>query len=157
MERGRNGVTSEEEIMAVDATVRAELARTLLTAGHAVDRAVAGALRGTELGVAHYLVLSYLDERDAATTSDLGRIALVPPATLTRVIDKLVDHALVHRTLDGADRRRILVRLTERGRDRARECRVIVDDAIAEALPALRDWETQALTDLLRVEDPRSD
>ncbi|WP_427869164.1 MarR family winged helix-turn-helix transcriptional regulator [Leucobacter luti] len=143
--------------MAVDAAVRAELARTLLTAGHAVDRAVASALRGTELGVAHYLVLSYLDERDAATTSDLGRIALVPPATLTRVIDKLVDHALVHRTLDGADRRRILVRLTARGRDRARECRALVDEAIAEALPALRDWETQALTELLCVEDPRSD
>lgn len=110
--------TGEGSLMVADSVVRADLARALLVAADGIERAMASGLRGTGLGVAHYLVLDHLRECEVATTSELGRIALVPPATLTRTIDKLVDLALVHRVLDEEDRRRIVVRLTDRGRGR---------------------------------------
>ncbi|MEZ3161528.1 MarR family transcriptional regulator [Microbacterium sp. BWT-B31] len=127
--------------------MRAELARRLLTAAYEVERATNAALRGTGLELAHYLVISHLVEHESAATSDLGRVALVPPATLTRVLDKLVDLALVYRTLDTTDRRRILVRVTDRGRVRSRECAELIDLAIADALPALREGDTCTLSD----------
>lgn len=135
--------------MVADSVVRADLARALLVAADGIERAMASGLRGTGLGVAHYLVLDHLRACEVATTSELGRIALVPPATLTRTIDKLVDLALVHRVLDEEDRRRIVVRLTDRGRGKAVAYADLVDAEIAGALPDLREWETQALTEML--------
>ena len=135
--------------MAVNASMRGSLARSLLAAAHDLEAAMTAALRGSGLGVPHYLVLSHLDENGPASTSELGRVALVPAATLTRTLDRLVDLALVHRALDAGDRRRIIIRLTERGRSLVEEQAQAIDEALASALPQLREWEAQALTDML--------
>jgi DNA-binding MarR family transcriptional regulator len=42
---------------------------------------------------------------------------MVPPPTLTKVIDRLVNAALVYRRPDEIDRRRVLVFLSHRGRE----------------------------------------
>ena len=131
---------------------RRELARQLLGRAHSVESAMARALRGTGIGVPHFLVLDHLAHSDGAATSDLLAVAHVPAATLTRTLDKLVDLALVHRTLDGLDRRRILVRISDRGRARLAEWSAPVDAAVASVLPSLREWEAAALADLLDAE-----
>jgi MarR family transcriptional regulator, organic hydroperoxide resistance regulator len=40
----------------------------------------------------------------------------VPAPTLTKIVDRLVDRALVYRRADDADRRRVLVFLSDHGR-----------------------------------------
>lgn len=140
--------------MAVSASTLSELAKSLLATAHDLEESIATALRGTDLGVPHFLILSHLDQHGAATTSELGRVSMVPPATLTRVLDKLVDLALVHRAVDDADRRRIIIRIADRGRTLVREWSSVIDERIAESFPALREWEAQAITDLLRSPRP---
>lgn len=133
--------------MPVKASGRVEFAHALLSVAHGLELAISAVLKDTELGVAHYLLLRYVCESGPVATSELARIALVPPATLTRVLDRLVDLALVYRVLDSEDRRRIKIRSTARGEAKTREISSRVDEALATVLPDMRKWEMQALMD----------
>lgn len=114
-----------------------------------LERAIARALRGTNLGVAHWMVLVHLVREGGFTMADLAARTNLPPATLTRTVDRLVDHALVQRGLDAHDRRRVLVRTADRGAARLAELAERVDAAVAEALAGLEGWEREALCGLL--------
>jgi DNA-binding MarR family transcriptional regulator len=48
--------------------------------------------------------------------TEIAEHAFLPPATLTKLIDHLVDDNLVYRRVDEHDRRRICAHLTPRGR-----------------------------------------
>ena len=48
--------------------------------------------------------------------TELAEQAVLPPATLTKVVDSLVEDNLVYRRVDGLDRRRIRAYLSPRGR-----------------------------------------
>lgn len=126
----------------------ADVALVVLARAAAVERAVARALRGTELGVPHWAVLAHLGS-GGATMAVLAERSNLPAATLTRTVDKLVDRALVHRSLDGHDRRRVLVRLTDRGSDTLAELSDLIDAATSGALAGFEPWESQALQGLL--------
>lgn len=127
-----------------------ELASLLIGRASRLERAIGAALAGTSLGAPHWLVLTALHAQpDGRPMSELAQHVSLPAATLTRSVDRLVDHALVHRTLDGADRRRVLVGLTDRGRATYDEHRAAVDAALAAELDALAGWEREALRGLL--------
>ncbi|WP_019202451.1 MarR family winged helix-turn-helix transcriptional regulator [Tsukamurella sp. 1534] len=126
----------------------ADVALVVLARAAAVERAVARALRGTDFGVPHWTVLAHL-AAEGATMAALAERTNLPAATLTRTVDKLVDRTLVHRSLDGHDRRRVVVRLTDRGAATLDELSGLVDAATAGALEGFEPWETQALQGLL--------
>jgi DNA-binding MarR family transcriptional regulator len=67
------------------------------------------------------------------TPTQLSRITLVPPPTLTAVIDRLVADGLVQRTRSAADRRVVLLSLTADGRERV----AALDRADAERVQPL--------------------
>jgi DNA-binding MarR family transcriptional regulator len=48
--------------------------------------------------------------------TEIAAHAMVPAPTLTKIVDRLVDAALVYRRPDETDRRRVLVLLSEHGR-----------------------------------------
>jgi DNA-binding MarR family transcriptional regulator len=48
--------------------------------------------------------------------TEIASHARVPAPTLTKIVDRLVDRALVYRRVDEVDRRRVLVFLSEHGR-----------------------------------------
>src|SRR5262249_3023181 len=49
--------------------------------------------------------------------TEIAEYAFLPAATLTKLVDRLVDDNLVYRRIDPVDRRRIRAYLTPRGRD----------------------------------------
>jgi DNA-binding MarR family transcriptional regulator len=61
-------------------------------------------------------VLSLLSDGAGHTMTELAELAFLPPATLTKLVDHLVDDNLVYRRIDPIDRRRIRAYLTARGR-----------------------------------------
>ncbi|MCR1785457.1 MarR family transcriptional regulator [Nocardioides carbamazepini] len=131
-------------------TGHGELAVLLIGRASRLERAIGAALAGTPLKTPHWLVLTALHARpDGQTMTDLAQAVGLPAPTLTRSVDRLVDHALVHRALDGLDRRRVLVQLTDRGRATYDDQCVRVQDAIAAELTELADWEREALRGLL--------
>jgi DNA-binding MarR family transcriptional regulator len=64
-------------------------------------------------------------------------------------VDRLVDQALLHRTVDPLDRRRVLVHLTDRGRSNYQAIAPRVNEAAEVQLCNLAAWEHEALAGLL--------
>ncbi|MEU3336751.1 MarR family winged helix-turn-helix transcriptional regulator [Streptomyces sp. NPDC002144] len=60
-------------------------------------------------------VLALLSDGQGHNMTAIADCAFLPPPSLTKLMDQLVDRNLVHRRTDPVDRRRILARLTERG------------------------------------------
>lgn len=96
---------------------------------------------GCSLGA--WRVMSLLADGEGHGMTAISEWALLPPPTLTRLMDQLVDDGLVHRRVDPLDRRRILAFLTPRGlrRWRALDARV---RASWERLPGSGDDELLA-------------
>jgi DNA-binding MarR family transcriptional regulator len=55
--------------------------------------------------------------RSGRTMGEIATYTKLPPATATRVVDKLVESGLASRRPDPVDRRRVLVHLAKNGRD----------------------------------------
>ncbi len=86
-----------------------------------LEQQVAGAMRASlepaGLTVEEWAVISLLADGLGHPMGDVGAAAGVPAPTATRLVDRLVSSALLHRGVDPADRRRVLVLLAPRGRE----------------------------------------
>jgi DNA-binding MarR family transcriptional regulator len=70
---------------------------------------------GFAVTVDQWTLLKALDEKGPLWQHDLAKQTFKDQPTLTRMIDLLCEKELVSRTVDEADRRRLLVALTEKG------------------------------------------
>ena len=86
--------------------------------------------------------------------AEIAEDILIPPPTLTRVIDRLIADGLVHRLPDPADRRRVLARLTRRGEHVHGETLPTMNEATGLLMSGVpesqRDLLAQALRPVLR-------
>lgn len=69
------------------------------------------------LNVEQWRVLDLLSDSCGHPMSEIAAHAMVPAPTLTKIVDRLVDAALVYRRPDEVDRRRVLVFLSDHGRE----------------------------------------
>ncbi|GAY14261.1 MarR family winged helix-turn-helix transcriptional regulator [Mycobacterium sp. shizuoka-1] len=86
-----------------------------------VDALCNGLLDAEVNTVEGWRVLGALRTGDGFTMSDISAAMSIPPPTLTRIVDKLVDGGLVLRRVDATDRRRVLVHLSARGKAKVRK------------------------------------
>lgn len=91
----------------------AELARLVRLASQELDRAIAAGIGESAVGRWH--VLTALVDEGGRSMSQLATATLLTGASLTRLIDAMIADNLVHRKVDDADRRRVLVFPTRRG------------------------------------------
>lgn len=66
-------------------------------------------------------VLGALRSGDGFTMSEISATMVIPPPSLTRLVDKLVDGGFVLRRVDPMDRRRVLIYLSARGKTKVRK------------------------------------
>ncbi|MDT7845547.1 MarR family winged helix-turn-helix transcriptional regulator [Streptomyces justiciae] len=90
-------------------------------------------------------VLGLLSDGQGHHMTAIAEAAFLPPPTLTKLVDHLVDQNLVHRRVDPLDRRRILAHLTPRGQEYWRR----VDRAVRADWPALSEGDEELLRGLL--------
>lgn len=79
-----------------------------------------GLLDGEVGTIEGWRVLGALRGGDGFTMSEMSTAMAIPPPTLTRIVDKLVDGGFVLRRVDATDRRRVLIYLSARGRAKVR-------------------------------------
>jgi MarR family transcriptional regulator, organic hydroperoxide resistance regulator len=126
------------------------LAEALSRADHRVSRRISAALRSEGMSLEQWRVLSLLSDGTGHTMSDIARDVMLPAATLTRVIDRLVEVNLVYRRGDLGDRRRVLVFVSPRGRSLYRKLAGTVDREEAALMAGIRDDDAATLGDLLK-------
>jgi DNA-binding MarR family transcriptional regulator len=88
-------------------------------------------------------VLGRLDREGPQTTSALAGAERVRPQSMAQTLAELEADGLISRRPDPADRRQVLIELTERGSVRFAEERRIREDWLSQAIAAELDAEEQ--------------
>ena len=79
-------------------------------------RAMADVFRRHGLTDLGWRVFSLIGHHEPVHPSSIGKRASFDPDKVTRAVDRLVRIGLVARSVDGADRRRVILKMTPRGR-----------------------------------------
>ena len=133
-----------------------ECARLLLETIPNLMRNLGGALRqcrsGEEehLNMGQFRMLGMLHDAPR-TLSELAANHHVTPSTMSRTIDVLVRKAWVARETDPADRRQVILTLTDEGRAALHAMGQHTQDAVTSMLARLNDQERARLYDGLTV------
>lgn len=114
--------------LAERAVARPPLAELLTIAQRRLTRTLTLVLAEEDCTLDQWLVLRALGEGDGRLMGDLAQSLLIPHASLTRIVDALVDDGWIYRRQSGVDRRRIAAHLSRRGRHRLARL-----DALAQA------------------------
>ncbi|WP_328653914.1 MarR family winged helix-turn-helix transcriptional regulator [Micromonospora sp. NBC_00330] len=94
----------------------ADLLRSLTRAERLLSRRLGAVLADDAISIEAWRVLCLLADGQGHPMSEVSAEASLPPGTLTKLVDQLVDRNLVFRRIDPIDRRRIRAYLTARGR-----------------------------------------
>jgi MarR family transcriptional regulator, organic hydroperoxide resistance regulator len=127
---------------------RVDIAQSIWQAEHALTAHVQRSLR-RGLTIEQWRVLVLLSDAEGHRMSEIASFAMVPPPTLTKIIDRMVENNLVYRRVDSLDRRRVLVFLTARGREAYRLSASNVALGQRELIDALGTADAAQLADLL--------
>jgi DNA-binding MarR family transcriptional regulator len=95
----------------------------LKQAEHALRRSLEHELEAAHITFEHWQVLAALLVRPGLRMTELAEASVLPAATLTRHVDRLVEQALVIRRIDPDDKRRAVVALSSRGEQLAQRLR----------------------------------
>lgn len=124
----------------LDSSTLQVIGRLLLCASYH-ERAVIAALQPFELSIADFDVLNTLrrdgDADRGCKPTDLAQASLITTGAMTARLDRLERAALIRRAPDPADRRGVLVHLTPRGGEVARQALhelIAVNNAFLEPL-----------------------
>ncbi len=117
---------------------------------HRLTHEVELALAPGGLNLDQWRVLDLLADGGGHPMTEIADHAMVPAPTLTKIVDRLTDSALVYRRADQADRRRVLVLLSEHGHAVHGENAPLVTAAESRVAGALDAAERAQLRLLLR-------
>ena len=123
----------------------AGLSLLLKHAEQAVRQRLQPALDEHGLTYDHWRILAVLELQPGLTMSTIADAAVVPAATLTRLVDRLTETALVVRRIDRADKRRALVALSPRGAEVTARLRAVEEHLASEVAAALGAERAAAL------------
>ncbi|MFJ4819668.1 MarR family winged helix-turn-helix transcriptional regulator [Streptomyces sp. NPDC088801] len=121
------------------------LVQLLTRAERLAARRLQGVLEAEGCSLDAWRVLASLSDGEGHHMTGLAEAAFLPPPTLTKLVDQLVDQNLVHRRVDPFDRRRVLAHLTPRGQEYWQR----LDRAVRSGPPPLGDGDEDLLRSLL--------
>jgi len=116
---------------------------------HALVTHIDSALASLDLTAAQWTVVIYLAEDLATTPAELSRLLHYDPGAMTRLIDRLEKKNIVKRAPSDADRRSVVVSLTEQGRALYPEIRPLIIDVPNHLLRGFSQTEVKQLENLL--------
>jgi MarR family transcriptional regulator, organic hydroperoxide resistance regulator len=93
------------------------LAYLLAQADRQVNRQLDARLKASGVPVEQWRILKVLSDKNGSSMGDLADAVLMNHPTLTKIMDRMVSSALVYRRPDAEDGRRVLIYLSDRGRD----------------------------------------
>ena len=132
----------------LNSTLEDQLCYLLSSAHRNIQGNLDGLLKSEDLSVEQWRILSVLSDGKGHTMGRLAVQSLLNHPALTKKIDKMIMRALVHRKHDQEDHRRVLVYISDFGRELVARGTVRVDDfqsALEERLGSGRAGELRQL------------
>jgi DNA-binding MarR family transcriptional regulator len=109
------------------------------------------ALRPLGLSLSRHRALSIVAGIAPCTMSELADFSAVDRTTLTRTVDQLVESGLVERATPRADRRQVVLTLTEAGRETCARSMQAIFDVNRELASDMSDDDRRAAARMLRT------
>jgi DNA-binding MarR family transcriptional regulator len=122
-----------------------DLLQLLTRAERLLSRRLTPVLEAEGCSPDEWRVLDLLADGKGHFMTEVSEESFLPPGSLTRLVDRLVDDNLLYRRVDDVDRRRIRAHLTARGR-RLHER---ISQALTERYPPGQDELPRLLTGLI--------
>ncbi|WP_118132940.1 MarR family winged helix-turn-helix transcriptional regulator [Oceanicella sp. SM1341] len=92
-----------------------QLGYIIASVNRRLEEDLAERLRPGGIAIEQFRILEALDQNGALSMGELAALVLVEPATLTKIIDRMVSDTLVFRMPDERDRRRVKVAMAPAG------------------------------------------
>lgn len=102
-----------------------------------------------DVTVKQCMALQILHDEPLAVGALADRMGVTPGAT-TRLVDGMLGRGWLERRRDPDDRRRVLLELTDEGRDEAEQLRGITEEVVAEVVEELPEGERSTILSALR-------
>ena len=126
-----------------------EFIRLISGVNRQIERSLEARLKPEGVSIEHFRVLDALARQNGLPMTELARHVLVDGPTLTKIVDRVIAAADVYRAADPADRRKVLVFLSAKGRRRFESLRALLRDPPA-AIKTLGKEKSHRLKALLR-------
>ncbi len=124
------------------------LAYLLVQACAHVTRPFHRSVRAKGLLLPEWQVLACLIDRPGQSLVELQHLCLIPQSNLSRIVSRMVQRGWLARIEAAADRRRIVVTLTNQGRDLAQQ---LIAEAKKQEAQALAHLAPSAIADLKQL------
>jgi DNA-binding MarR family transcriptional regulator len=126
-----------------------DFARLLTLVERNVAQRLTEVLKANGATIEEWRVLSFLDGDVGHTMTEIAEFAMVQAPTLTKLVDRMVSANLVIRRVDDADRRRVLVFTSDRGRQAGQQWTAMVRREHDDLVTAIGSEEINLLKALL--------
>jgi DNA-binding MarR family transcriptional regulator len=133
---------------AASAEAARELVKAIADLVSLIEPRLLALWRATGMTLTQRRVLRQLRDGPRSAGDIAAGLAISSPS-LTRLLAKLEERGLLVRSLDRADRRRVLVELTDQGRGALADHRVFADSPLAQAARRLSPSRQETLAQLL--------
>jgi DNA-binding MarR family transcriptional regulator len=104
----------------------------------------------TGLTAPQQLVLMTIKEHESIIVGDLAQRMSLSQATVSTILDRLEDRGLVTREKAPQDKRRVNLKLTERGTEVVKDAPLPLQNRFVERFSALPEWEQSQITAALQ-------
>lgn len=135
----------------VDPPITVHLAYLLAQANREINRQLDQRLRAEGVPVEQWRILKLLSDGNGRSMGELAETALLNHPTLTKTIDRMVADSLVYRVSDPADRRKVLIFSSDRGKALAQRLAALALDQEAQIANSYGDKATARLKRLLET------
>lgn len=132
-----------------DLPITEHLAYLLAQANREISRQLGERLRQEGVPIEQWRILTILANGKGHSMGELAEAVLLNHPTLTKMIDRMVSDALVYRTQDPKDRRRVLLYLSDRGKALAKQLEPLAQSHEARIIQRYGDKSTNELKRLL--------
>jgi DNA-binding MarR family transcriptional regulator len=107
-------------------------------------------LKPKGLPIEQYRILESLQRRDGQSMRELADDVFVDSASLTKIIDRMIGSANVYRAPDPADRRKVLIFISEKGHKTLADLRKALKGSRSGLVNRLPPDQVNQLRDLLQ-------
>ena len=105
--------------------------------------------QGYDITIDQWLVLKTLQENEQLPQNQIAELVFKDYASITRIIELLVQKQYIHRKMNVMDRRKFELEITEKGNKMIEDIYPIVMENRKQALSGLGDDEVKQLKELL--------
>jgi DNA-binding MarR family transcriptional regulator len=137
--------------MARSRPIAEHIAYLLAQASRQLQKQLDDEFRTEGVPVERWWILKLLAERNGRSMGELSQATLLNHPTLTKMIDRMVSDALVYRRPDPNDGRKVLIFLSERGRNRNERLNRLANQHQEEIVEDYGDRQAEELKRLLEA------